>query len=658
MNRAIIVREKVGRLVKLMTEKDIRVTQRGSKAYVEYATNGCPRLVNIPYIPDDADSTYLDAIEGFLDHEVAHVLFTDYKELARAKKAHVSNMHNIIEDAYIEQRMAREFAGSGHNLKNVGEFFLRTYTDKRLKEDPKNAVAYLMVPAVRAMSGQAVFIDYMADKWGYLDDVMKKIGEYAKKVLPTISSSKEAVDVAIEFKRLLDTPDEESEGEDSDEGESKSGKGKSKSGDTKGKPSDEPAEGAEPESEGEGDTEDSGGGPGEDEGEGEGEGEPAEPEIDIDGDIDVEDHASSVSEEEKERRPEDKEPEKHESGVRSFGPSDYDGDPKPASTFESIEDSIEDFDSKLAEELSKIASEESKSADYLIYTKELDVVEPMKVGDRGRWDDSMLKMIQDEVDHMVAPLQKDLERAIAARSASTWSAGHRSGRLHSSALARLTTFNDDRAFRRKHVNNSKDVAVSLLVDCSGSMNGAKIRTAAYAAYGLSSVLDRMNINHEVLGFTTLKGMPPECRTEEKRLDVRYARQQSLYIPVLKSFGERLATENKKRFAALPEVYWLSENVDGESVQIAATRLMQRRESRKILIVLSDGQPACPGDFAALQRHLKKVVKDVERQGVDVLGLGIMSEAPKHYYSKYTLLNNLAELPTTVIGEIKRLLMQA
>ncbi len=259
---------------------------------------------------------------------------------------------------------------------------------------------------------------------------------------------------------------------------------------------------------------------------------------------------------------------------------------------------------------------------------------------------------------MVAPLQKDLERAIAARYASTWSAGHRSGRLHSSALARLTTFNDDRAFRRKHVNNSKDVAVSLLVDCSGSMNGAKIRTAAYAAYGLSSVLDRMNINHEVLGFTTLKGMPPECRTEEKRLDVRYARQRSLYIPVLKSFGERLATENKKRFAALPEVYWLSENVDGESVQIAATRLMQRRESRKILIVLSDGQPACPGDFAALQRHLKKVVKDVERQGVDVLGLGIMSEAPKHYYSKYTLLNNLAELPTTVIGEIKRLLMQA
>lgn len=67
----------------------------------------------------------------------------------------------------------------------------------------------------------------------------------------------------------------------------------------------------------------------------------------------------------------------------------------------------------LAEELSKIAGEESKSADYLIYTKELDLVEPMKVGERGRWDESMLKILQDEVDHMVGPLQKDLERAIA-----------------------------------------------------------------------------------------------------------------------------------------------------------------------------------------------------------------------------------------------------
>lgn len=189
-------------------------------------------------------------------------------------------------------------------------------------------------------------------------------------------------------------------------------------------------------------------------------------------------------------------------------------------------------------------------------------------------------------------------------------------------------------------------------------HGGKITAAAYAAYGLASVLDRMNISNEVLGFTTRGSLgASEMFSEETKMRVSYARHERLYIPILKSFSERLSSENKKRFAALPEANWLSENVDGESVQIAAGRLMQRREKRKILIVLSDGAPACPGDFIALQKHLKKVVKDVERQGVDVLGLGIMTDSPKRFYTKCTVLNAVADLPTSVIGEIKRLLMR-
>lgn len=51
MNRAIIVREKVTRLVKLLVvDKGVQVTQRGVRAYVEYNPSGTPRLVNIPYM--------------------------------------------------------------------------------------------------------------------------------------------------------------------------------------------------------------------------------------------------------------------------------------------------------------------------------------------------------------------------------------------------------------------------------------------------------------------------------------------------------------------------------------------------------------------------------------------------------------------------------
>lgn len=654
MNRAILVREKVTRLVKMLVEKQIKVTQRGSRAYVEYSRDGRPSVVNIPYIPDDASEEFLAATEGFLDHEVAHVLFTDYSALARARKGGVANLHNIIEDAFIEKKMAAQFAGSGLNLKNVGEFFLKTYTSVNLESNPENAVGLLMVPAIRALSGQVVYIDYMADKWHHLDSVMTKIKGYAEVALSNITCSEDGVDVALEIKKLLDAPDEkddksEGEPEKSKDASEKSGKG----GKPKGKPESEDEIEPEDESEGEpeGDSEDDS----EDDFEGEPEGGPedgddSEGDLDLDGEPEGDsagDDPEGVDGSDLEEKNEDRATAEDKEAMKT-----------PSS--KEVEDAIgdKDFDAALSEVLSAAARKEAKEADYLIYSKELDVVELMKVGERDGYSDAMLTTMQDRVDHMVGPLQKDLERAISARSASSWSAGHRSGRLHSSALARLTAFSDDRAFRRKHVNTTKDVAVSLLIDCSGSMSGSKIKTAAYAAYGLSSVLDRMSISHEVLGFTTSGGMPPGMAAERVTHRLSYAREQSLYIPILKPFSERLGSECKKRFAALPEAYWLSENVDGESVQIAATRLLQRPETRKILIVLSDGQPACPGNVTALRRHLQKTVMEVTRQGVDVLGLGIESDAPKGYYPKHVILNELSELPTTVIGEIKRLLMKA
>lgn len=648
MNRAIVIREKVTRLVKLMVEQRITVTQRGSTAYVQYDSKGYPSVVNIPYIPDDATEEFLNAIEGFLDHEVAHVLFSDFSALKKAKKHGVGNLHNIIEDAFIERMMADSFQGSGLNLTNVGNFFLKNYTDKQLAEKPTEAEGILMVPVIRALSGQTVFKDYMKDKWELVDGLVKKFKTFAETTLPHIKTSAEAVDAAIEIRKLIEG--EVKESEDGEDGEGKGGKskekGKSKGEDSKGKgdasvsdsddgeaPDDFDDDGTEGESgddssKGEKDSSDS---DGEGDGGSEGEGE--------EGDDLPELSPSSKL------KPTD-----------SKGSSDPKDHTTKKSAFEELEDSMVDYDKALAELLSEKAGEETRSSDYIIYTKDFDKVEPLVVGERGRWDDSMLKSMQDKVDHMVGPLQKDLERAIAARSASVWSAGHRSGRLNPSALARLTAFKDDRAFRRKHESTTKDVAVSLLVDCSGSMSGRKIETAAFAAYGLSAVLDRIGIEHEILGFTTTTGMPSSA-AEAKKVGVTYARSQALYIPIFKSFQERMGVECKKRLAALPDVYWLNENVDGESVQIAATRLMGRREKRKILIVLSDGNPACPGDYRSLHRHLKKTVKEVENRGIDVLGIGIESEAPKHFYSRYVLLDRISELPTTVIGEIKRLLMK-
>ena len=656
MNRAIAVREKLGRLVALLTEKQIKVTQRGAKAFVLYDRGGRPVTVNVPYIPDDAADDFLDAIEGFLDHEVAHILFTDYKALEAAAKMGVKLLHNIIEDAFIEKKMAEHFAGSGLNLRNVGEFFLRTYTDVKIREEGADVEGYLVVPMIRALSGQSVYQDYMKDKWALVARWMKVMGEYATEALPKIKSSADGLAVAIRIKELMELlpeADEPGEGEGKGKGKGKGkGQGKGKGKGDKSKPAKTPPEPAEePE-------DDEGSEPVPEDDEGVGEDDFAPPEASGDEEAGDEGAGSAAPG----KGDEDKDEEEGEGGATGT-PGDDEGGSDPTSgesapsaeedapTWKDFEEGMGDFSEKVAEALTATAVEEMRDAEYRVYSTDFDKIEPLVVrGDADRY----VKSLQDSVDHMVAPLQKDLERAVAARSASVFSAGHRSGRLHAAALTRLTMFGDERAFRRKHESTSKDVAVSLLIDLSGSMQREnKVMVATQAAYALASVLDRMNITNEVLGFTTAGGMPSEMHEE----GIRYARHERLYIPIIKAFSERLNIEVKKRFSVLPHEVSLRENVDGESVQIAATRILQRKEQRKILIVLSDGQPACPGDSESLRRHLKKTVAQVEKMGVEVLAIGILSSAPESFYTRSVVLNKLEELPNTVIGQIKKLLMK-
>ena len=651
MKRALIVREKVGRLVQLLTEKRVTVTQRGAKAHVQYdPKTGLPSVVNIPFIPDDADETFLSAIEGFLDHEVAHVLFTNFEVLKKAKKLGIANLHNLVEDSYIERKMAETFAGSGINLRNTAEFFLNTYTSRKIKEEPENAVSYLMVPVIRALAGQSTWADYMSDKWHMVEDVVAKIRPYAEVALPKVSSSQEALDVALEIRRLMKEEKPESEDGPGEEGGDPPEDGERR------EPGDDPGEG-------EGDSEDSDEGdsePGEgdesesDEGEDDGDDSTEKGESGLSGDEEGEGDEEGVGEGDGEGElPEGSD----EDALEHTGSDDVadslGGDRKSKSSWDEIEKALGEYDEDLAEELSKLAKNSFEGSDYRVWTTDLDKIEPFDLAKKvSGYDDGMLGRMQNEVDHMLGPLQKDLERAIEAKSRAVWSSGHRSGRMHAASLTRLQ-FGDDRIFRRKHESKTKDVAVELLIDCSGSMTGAKIKTAAYAAYALSATLDRLNMPHEVIGFTTETMLPHESRKE----GIAYSRWKNLYMPIFKSFGERVSTEVKKRLAGLPYAYFLDENVDGECVQIAASRLAQRRETRKILIVLSDGQPACPGNPDELRAHLKRVVGEVERSGIDVLGLGILTEAPKAYYSKHVCVSNLADLPVAAIKEIKALLMK-
>lgn len=697
--RVAIMREVVVKTVQILATRNVKVTQRGTRAYVSYDPRTLePTLVNVPFIPDDADDKLLDAIQGFMDHELGHIFWTDAKELLRAKKLGVGSLHNTIEDTFIERKQCENFKGCAINLENVGRFFLANYTDKKIKEDAKNIVSYLMVPAMRAWAGQLLFQEYMddGDKWRHLEDITKRLGPKLIERVAKVNSSKDAVDLALDMTEALSgkkpappppapapkpapkkDDDEKFEEDDEDEddagtaagekgeGDEKPSKGEKGAG-TPGKPKseeeddDDAAPGDDDEkfddsTAGEGDDDEkfTGTTPGEEEDDLEGtaesgtmgESEFGEGDDDESFGGDLEDPegdaAAGKTEEAKSGTGLEEEDEEHEDLTGALS-------------------GIEDYDESLSGALGESAAEAAKKSEYVIWTRDFDVVETLDLAD---YDERSLKprleSMQQNSDAMVGVMQKDLERAIASRNRSTWRGGLRKGRISASNLSRLAV-NDDRVFRKKEIAISKDVALTLLCDNSGSMASRnRIQLASEAAFALSSVLDRMNITHEVIGFTTKSGgyPPAEFRKAEEELKGgSFARALPLYMPIYKGFDERLTPETKRRIAAMGLANFLYENVDGECVQVAAQRLLGRKEKRRIMLVLSDGQPSAGRDTRRLQKHLKDSVALVAKSGVEVIGIGIETDSVASYYPKYVVLNKANELAGEVMQKLRQILL--
>lgn len=257
---------------------------------------------------------------------------------------------------------------------------------------------------------------------------------------------------------------------------------------------------------------------------------------------------------------------------------------------------------------------------------------------------------------------------IAARSAVVWVGGQKKGKLHSGSLTRLIVNNDPRVFRQKLESRSKSVAIEIVCDFSGSMGGTKIKTAAYASYGLLSVLDKMQIPVEMIGFTTtrdekiMEQFGDDLARETERLkqtlnkSLEYSRYIPLTIPVVKDFNQRMTPEVIRSIAAVADAKWLQFNVDGESVQTGAARLMTRREDRKIMIVLSDGNPSALGSGQrVLEAHLRKVVKDATAAGIEIIGIGIEDDSVRKFYPNHVIINNVTELPSLVMRKMKEFL---
>jgi cobaltochelatase CobT len=87
---------------------------------------------------------------------------------------------------------------------------------------------------------------------------------------------------------------------------------------------------------------------------------------------------------------------------------------------------------------------------------------------------------------------------------------------------------------------------------------------------------------------------------------------------------------------------LKENIDGEALEWAHRRMAVRHESRKILMVISDGAPVDDSTLSVnpanyLEKHLRDVIAMVEkRRQVELLAIGIGHDVTRYYDRAVTI----------------------
>ncbi len=287
--------------------------------------------------------------------------------------------------------------------------------------------------------------------------------------------------------------------------------------------------------------------------------------------------------------------------------------------------------------------------DYKVFTEEFDeVVEATDLCDFEELDrlraylDSQLTGLQG----VVTRLANRLQRRLMAQQNRSWDFDQEEGLLDAARLARVVVSpGHSLSYKVERDQEFKDTVVTLLIDNSGSMRGRPISIAAISADIMARTLERCGVKVEILGFTTRTWKGGQSR--EKWLaggkPAQPGRLNDLRHIVYKKADEPMRRARKSLGLMMREGL-LKENIDGEALLWAHTRLLARPEDRRILMVISDGAPVDDSTLSVnsagyLETHLRKVIDWIEKQSpVQLVAIGIGHDVTRYYKRAVTIMD--------------------
>lgn len=244
----------------------------------------------------------------------------------------------------------------------------------------------------------------------------------------------------------------------------------------------------------------------------------------------------------------------------------------------------------------------------------------------------------------VSRLANKLQRRLQAQQNRSWEFDREEGILDAGRLARVVASpTTPLSFKVEKDTEFRDTVVTLLLDNSGSMRGRPISIAAICADVLARTLERCSVKVEILGFTTRAwkgGQSREAWLNEGRAqqpgrlnDLRHIIYKEADVPWRRA---------RDHLGLMMKEGLLKENIDGEALEWAHSRIVSRPEARKILMVISDGAPVDDSTLSVnaanfLENHLRAVISMVEsRRLVELIAIGIGHDVTRYYQHAVTI----------------------
>ncbi len=302
--------------------------------------------------------------------------------------------------------------------------------------------------------------------------------------------------------------------------------------------------------------------------------------------------------------------------------------------------------------------------DYRAYTEKYDEeIEAPELCDAEELDrlraylDSQLTGLQG----VVTRLANRLQRRLMAQQNRSWDFDQEEGILDAARLSRVVVSPGTAlSYKVERDIEFRDTVVTLLIDNSGSMRGRPISIAAISADILARTLERCGVKTEILGFTTRAWKGGQAR-EAWLADGKPqnpGRLNDLRHIIYKQADEPWRRARRNLGLMMREGL-LKENIDGEALMWAHSRLIARPEERRIMMVISDGAPVDDSTLSVnsagyLEAHLRHVIEWIEKASpVQLVAIGIGHDVTRYYRRAVTIMD-VEQLGGTIMEQLAEL----